>query len=109
MNDVTLFEAAAAARDEGIRVSADNAGTEWQDAALSWLRGYLVTHARLLPDDARHGGCPVPPSGEWRALGAVFKKAARQGWMHRDGWAPRASGHLSPGPVWRSNIWNGLA
>jgi len=87
----------------------EHAGQDWADAAYAWLVARLRAYPRLYPDDARHNGCPVPPSGNWRALGAVYRRASNAGLMVKDGAAPRASGHLALAPVWRSLIWEGAA
>lgn len=101
------FEEAARRAQEGSQRVADHAGGEWAEQAFEWLHGYLRTHTHLHPDDAKNHGCPVPH--DWRAMGAVTKRAVREGLIVKDGYEPRASGNLSPSPVWRSCIYGGVA
>ena len=101
------LEDVARARDEAIQRVSANAGDEWVEQARAWLYGWLRTHGEYLPDTARVQSCPAPPN-DWRAFGAVVRYAIGQGWMVRDGEAPRLSGHLSPGPKYRSLIFAGV-
>lgn len=104
MNE-SMFDDALRVRDNAIARTEHHAGPEWRDQALAWLRGYLETHHELPPDAASRYGCPEPPDGEWRAMGSIYRRAARDGWMEKCGAAPRASGHLTWAPVWRSRIY----
>lgn len=81
----------------------ENAGPDWAARALAWLKLYVLDHEFLDPDDARKYGCPQPH--DWRAMGGIYKRAARLGWIERAGLARRENG--TDGPRWRSRIWNG--
>ena len=100
-----MFDDSLRVRENAIAQADAHSGPEWRSQASAWLRGYLEDHAFLRPDDARHNGCPAPPDDEWRALGSVVRAAARDGWMEKAGYAPRASGHRTPSPVWRSLLY----
>lgn len=99
----TLGEARTAG-ELGQARAAEAAGQEWADIAFAWLSDHLRTVEYLEPDAARDG-CPVPPSGEWRAFGPVVKRAIASGLIRLSGFAPRRSGHGTPGPRYRSTIY----
>jgi len=108
----TSAEARAAAK-WGMQTAADNAGEPWQDSALAALHRYLRLHKTMFVDDLWDA---LPPCDSDRALGAVIKDAARQGWMaklkvpgvHPDAFVarPSARSNGTPKPVWRSALYN---
>jgi len=87
--------------------TAENAGEAWVHAARRWLERYLTENPYLRPDDAKRNGCPVPPTGEWRAFGSIIRHALKHGLMVRAGEAPRGSGHGAMAPRYRSLIFRG--
>lgn len=100
----TLFDAAARARDEAIAQVDEHAAPEWKDAALTFLHAYLVDHETMHVDDLWAAGLEEPH--ELRALGALFQRAARAGWMCKTGRSrPSVRSHLSDKPIWQSLIW----
>lgn len=95
---------AEAARDEALDRVEANAPDGWIEAALAWLRVHLEANPEYVPDVSNRLG-PQPP--ERRAWGVVTRRAIRQGWIERTGYAPRTCGHSTPGPVYRSLLWGG--
>lgn len=91
--------------DRGIRQSADHAEDVrpgWGAVALEALRcyagfGYEFTSEQFRDYLKSIGlACEVP-----KALGSVFQKAARAGWLEKAGYAKSAQRHCSPCPIWR--------
>lgn len=93
-------------RDDGIARAERSSGTEWQDAALSFVLRFASMYAKLTCDDVRlHAervGLPRPPDS--RAWGAVMLRARRLGAIApTDRFVPSADPacHKSPARVWR--------
>lgn len=106
MHQLTL-EDALRARDSGMRLAADNAGSAWTTQALAWLTAYARSH----PDAPWHGedavddghacGVPFPPNA--RAWGAVFLMAQRRGIIRRsDAYFRRRKGHATEVRGWET-------
>lgn len=97
----------AAARDEGIRQSAEHAeGLEpgWGENAYRLLCEFVTKHQGPFTSldfrcflHSRHFPVPVP-----KALGAVFKNAARARVIKRVGFVPSVERHGSPVPLWEA-------
>lgn len=104
MGLMSEFDHAVAARDRALEQVTANAPAGWEDAALAWLRSYLETHAKYVPDVHNRQG-PEPP--EKRAWGIVIRRAIKAGWIKRIGYQPRTRGHCTPGPVYGSMILRG--
>lgn len=104
-----LLAEAEAAAERGIRRSAEHSGDEWAGRALEFLRTYLLEHEEMFVDDLWDAGLEEPES--LRALGAVIKKAADEGWMQRiragEDYRARPSkrSNMQLKPVWRSLIY----
>lgn len=84
---------------------ADRVEPAWSERALAALQRYCAANpAEFTAEVARvamHAdGLSHPPDG--RAWGAVFKVAARRGWIEQVGYAPRRSGNMTPAPLWRA-------
>jgi hypothetical protein len=101
---------AIAERDEGMAnatAGADAQCPNWSDLALEWLRTYARDHASFISeqatDAARNWGL-VEPSNP-KAWGGVFKRAARDGVIQRDGFGVSNRRHRSPTPLWRSAVY----
>lgn len=106
MTERTLFDllAAESARDEALDQVARNAPDGWEADASAWLCAYLRVHREYVPDVANRNG-PEPP--ERRAWGIITRRAIRAGWIVRTGFTPRTRGHATPGPVYRSLLFQG--
>ena len=83
---------------------AERAVTGWAETAYTYLRGYAARHSRFLAEEVRaaaaQDGVPVPPApGAW---GNIFKRAAREKLIQKDGYAPskQASTHGKAAVVW---------
>ncbi len=100
-----LLEAARAERDQALRQVDDAADPDWKDVAYAALE----RTARLLPefisDDVWATG-GLTSTREDRALGPVFRRAARDGLcVKTDRTRPSVRSHLTGKPVWRSLIY----
>lgn len=107
MTQLSIFEARQA-RDSALARVESHASRDWLDEAFAALRGYLETHATMHVDDL----APYLPaaSGDRRALGAVFVRAAREGLMEKtENYRPSVASNLSPKVVWRSLVWSAAA
>ena len=94
-NQIDMLDGMAAAEE-----AANRAQQGWSDRALAAL---LTTGQRLghfTIDQLRREAGVESPTDE-RAWGGVIKRAARLGIIVRVGYAPAASSHGSPKPVWR--------
>lgn len=98
-------------RDAGMARALQHAEAEvpaWGSLALSYLRRYAETHERFPGWFVTHaaglsGAVPMPPTG--KSWGAIFTKAARLGWIAKDGYAQDPNRHANPCPVWRSRVF----
>lgn len=83
----------------------DNAPVEWRDRAWAALIAWLETHPTLHADQWwDESGVEEPP--EPRALGALFKRASREGLMVKsDVWLPSVRSHGAVKVVWRSLVY----
>lgn len=92
-------------RDSAMAAVEEHAPDEWKTEAWGFLSEYLRTHQFMHVDELWDAGLPVPP--ELRALGALFNRAVRAGYMAKtDRYRPSVRSHLSPKVVWRSLLWN---
>jgi hypothetical protein len=102
-------EGAESARDEAIAQVEANADREWKTAALGavrWLAANRVEFTsddvwRLLPDQS------AATTHEPRALGAVMRKAARDGLVRKTDRvvnSTRVECHARPVAVWQSLV-----
>jgi hypothetical protein len=97
---------AIAAGDAGMAQAHDNAPAEWRDRAWEALAEWLRTRPLLHVDDFwAEADIEEPP--EPRALGALFRRAAREGMMTKtDQWLPSVRSHGAPKVVWRSLVYD---
>lgn len=114
MNLAFDFEAAKAARDAGMAAAIDHAETVEPDfgaQALAWILSYARTHARFISEEvtdaAAAAGLQSPTDP--RAWGAPFQRAARLGVIRKDGFGISKRRHLSPTPLWVSQVYVGQA
>ena len=104
-DELNLFTAAARARDEAMALVERNAGEPWNLYARRWLTAYLRANELMFPDDLWAAGLVDPPNTR-RALGPVLRWASMHGLMTRtSSTRPSVASHLSPGFVWRSEIY----
>ena len=98
-------------RDDGIARAEAHAAPPFIEVALELLREYAETHRRVFCDDVRDwAGDRFPETHDLRALGAVYKRAARQGVIVRSrDYRPSKYSNLSPKPVWDSLVYKGKA
>lgn len=103
----TLVDEARARRDAALAEleRLEDRGDPWPLTAYAWLIDYLLEHAELFGDDVWAAGLPAPEAADGRALGPVVRRLAREGLIERIGYRPRASGNLTPAPLWRSLIF----
>lgn len=96
--------AAEARRELGIARSELNSGPAWQSRATGYVREwiargnrgpFLCEHVRAF---AEADGFPLPPSRT--AWGAVMRRAAREGLIYADGYAPANSSNRGPKSQW---------
>jgi hypothetical protein len=104
---------ALAAQAEAIERVERHADADWKDHVLDVIWGLAAYRAELTSDDVwRLLGQEGPATHEPRALGAMLKKAAGEGWVTpTDTYRPsaRAACHARPVRVWRSLIYRGAA
>ena len=80
----------------------------WKEQVRAWLVDYLHSHPLLFVDDVWEMGCPEPPNGERRAVGAIVKSLAsgERPFITNSGeYRKRTQGNCSPAIVWRSMIY----
>lgn len=107
LTDALHAQAEAVARVER------HADPDWKDRALDVIWGLAAHTPELTSDDIwRLLGDEDAATHEPRALGAMLKKAAGEGWIiPTDTYRPsaRAACHARPVRVWRSLIYRGAA
>ena len=115
MSDLFTYHAQQRAQ-AGIERSATTAGQQWHNDAVDALANYLDHHQTMFVDDL-WPHLPTQPDGKQsgRALGAVIRHAARQGWITKQHATngqpqdivcrPSTRSNLSPKPVWLSTLY----
>jgi len=112
MDILAEHEAACAesARDEAIAQVEANADREWKTAALNAVRWLAANRVEFTSDDVwrllPHQSAAT--THEPRALGAVMRKAARDGLVRKTDRvvnSTRVECHARPVAVWQSLIW----
>lgn len=102
------FEAGKAAKAEGMARVEQAAEPEWKLAAYEAVLSVALEKQYLTSDDVVARMPVGVATHEWRALGPVMLKAARNGIIKKAPLPPinsaRASLHCSPRTVWRSLI-----
>jgi len=108
MNDQTLWDvfAAEAARDEALARVDTHADPDWKQTALDVVHDLARTRDEITTDDVWR---VIEQRGvgthEHRALGAVMKRAAAEGWIARTDRtrrSERVQRHAGDVRVWRS-------
>lgn len=76
----------------------------WIDAALEVVKRAARARPTLTIEDIRPD---VPPTVDYRALGALMTRAARAGWIVADGWVSgnAEQRHNRPIRLWASRIY----
>jgi hypothetical protein len=96
---------ARAARDQAIERVDTHAESEWKAQALAAVKATAERLPDLISDDVWET-TGLPSTREDRALGPVFQRAAREGYIAKtDRVRPSVRSHLSGKTVWRSLIW----
>lgn len=91
-------------RDDGMARADDHASPRWKREAWDFLMAYLVDHVDLFVDDLWDAG--LPHTDEDRALGPLFSRAARNGFIEKTGeYRKSVRSNLTEKPVWRSRIY----
>jgi hypothetical protein len=71
----------------------------WKQAAAEAVRLYALSHERFIAQDVE---LSIPADADPRAVGAIFQRARRAGWVKADGFAlDRWGSHKT---IWRSLI-----
>lgn len=104
------WEAARAARDEGIARAAqhaDDVTPKWSDRAFGMLSDYVkASDEAFTSEDVRvyAAGRELPEPPHLRAWGGVFQRAARQGLIVKDGHTTARAVHVhcSIVALWRA-------
>ena len=94
-------------RDQKMQQVLDHAEREqpkWGDLALAYLKRYAETHDRFVGWFVTQaadltGAVPTPPT--LKSWGSIFSKAARDGWLVKDGYAQDPHRHANPCPIWK--------
>ena len=96
--------------NEGIRLSFEANGPEWNAYALEFVRKYAMTHELVFCDDVWRAGLKRPTSP--RGFGGVMKNAELAGyigkWFIQHGYYVAKDSKASKGgpkPVWISKIY----
>lgn len=107
---MNTLHTAAAARDTGMAMAVGKADRDqegWSEDALYALEQYLTAHpdVKFLSEHVREWGermgfVDAPLNA--RAWGAVFRRAASLGIIHKIGYAPALSSNLSPKCLWKA-------
>ena len=111
MSAQLAIDFARQARDEGMQQAVDHAESDipgWGAQALSYLRQYAETHDRfhgwfVTKAADLTGAVPTPPTA--KAWGSTFTKAARLGYIRKDGYGQDPHRHANPCPIWRSLVY----
>lgn len=100
-----LFAQAAVAREAALVQVEEHADQDWFALALHVLHQVAVSQPDFISDDLWSTGL-LPSTREDRALGPVFLRAARLGWIKKTNTTrPSVRSHLSGKPVWISLIY----
>lgn len=78
----------------------------WEDAAVAAVRAFALTHDAFVAEDVRETFA-TPAEVDGRAFGHVMRRAAREGIVRKDGYAPANSSNRSPKVRWRSLVFAG--
>lgn len=107
---LTLPEARAR-RDAGMQTAADHAEavvSGWADEAYETLVHFARSHGSFTSEKFRAvTGLPIPTTA--KALGHVFRRAAREGVIEKGGYVQSAERHCSPIPLWNSLVYRSAA
>lgn len=112
MEGEALFDAMLSdrARDNALRRVAHNVDTTWATAAERAIHTVAARQPSLTSDDVWQllQTWNVAPPHEPRAMGAMMKRAQKQGWIKPTSTfkpTTRVQAHSSPTRVWQSEIW----
>lgn len=92
-------------RMEGMRLAVEHADLvdpDWSDNALAFLRWYACrrTESFLIEEVVALSKTEISEPPTTKAWGAVVKRAAKEGWLIKDGFAIGA-GNACPKILWR--------
>lgn len=104
------FSAATAARNAGMVLAAEHAeavSPGWKESAYQFLRDFARTHEKFISENVSDAhiaaGLEQPPT--LKAWGSIYQKAAKAGLIARVGFEISRRRHLSPTPLWASQIF----
>lgn len=107
---LTLPEARAR-RDAGMQIAADHAeavSAGFAEEAFAALVIYARCNGTFTAERFRHESrLSIPTTG--KALGPVFRRAAREGVIEKGGFAISQDRHLSPAVLWNSLVYRSAA
>lgn len=107
MNQIALtLPEARARRDAGMAQALDHAESVdagWAEAAFGALVQYALTHGSFTSEQFRAGSkLDIPTTA--KALGPVFRRAARERVIEKGGYVQSTERHCSPIPLWHSLV-----
>jgi len=87
---------------------AERVHPEWKNEAYTFLVQFAQSHAEFISEDVgdahEKAGLPQPPTR--RAWGALYQKAAREGYIVQCGLGRSRLRHASVCPRWKSLVFN---
>lgn len=104
-----LFTYARRERDIGMTRAGDAAERNecgWSDRAYQWICRYARENQQFISEDCTSAAAAVGlvSPADSRAWGGPFKKASRNGIIVRTGFGVSKRRHLSPTPLWQSQV-----
>ena len=107
--DLAWSQARAGMRRATEHAESDSPG--WSSQALAYLESYAKAHDRFPGWFVTHEASlqNAVPKASGKAWGSIFTKAARLGWIEKDGYTTDPNRNCNPVPVWRSLIYRRAA
>ncbi len=95
--------------EEALEQVQQHANDDWYDAALRFLYDLCLSREAITSDDLwKQLECTLYRTHEPRALGAVFREAAKEGWLRKTDRVintTRPESHHRPIRVWESLLF----
>ena len=100
-----LVAKAAFDRDQALEAVESATDPDWRKKALFAIRRTAERRLEFISDDV-WADSKLEGTREDRALGPIFRAAAKEGWIEKtDRVRPSVRSHLSGKPVWRSLVY----